>query len=144
MAIQAVLEHYKERFENLTPQTMNQEFLMMFDREVYYKNPFNEVRGLKELQRVLEHTLTTYYEPEIRIHQMAGVDKSGYLEWRFYYKLKPTGEAKHINGITKILINDQQKVLVHIDYWDAGEFVYLKIPLLGGLISWVNKRLTAK
>lgn len=144
MTIDDVLQSYKTLFENLTPQTVDTDFLQVFDRKVYFKDPFNEVRGLNELQGIFRHMFASLHEPEFRVHHMAGADKTGYLEWRFYFKLKPNGEVKQINGVSKILINDQGKVLVHIDYWDAGEFVYRKIPILGGLIRMVNKRLAAK
>ena len=33
------------------------------------------------------------------------------------------------------------RVAYHRDYWDAAEEVYEKIPLLGGLLRWIKRRL---
>lgn len=144
MSIQTVLENYKTLFENLTPDTLKHEFSNIFDPQVYFKDPFNEVRGLSDLQRVFSHMFSQLHEPEFRIHHTAGADKTGYLEWRFYFKLKPQGEMQQINGMSKILINEQDKVMVHMDYWDSGEYVYQKVPILGRLVKLVAKRLKAK
>ncbi len=144
MNIDVVLQTYKNLFENLTPQSVESDFLTVFDQQIYFKDPFNEVRGLKEVQQIFRHMFQTLHEPQFRIHHMAGADKTGYLEWRFYFKLKPQAATQQINGMSKILLNDQGKVLVHMDYWDSGEYVYRKIPVLRTLIGWINKRLRAK
>lgn len=144
MSIQTVLERYQTLFENLTPDSLKHEFANVFDPQVYFKDPFNEVRGLADLQQIFSHMFGSLHEPEFRIHHMAGADKTGYLEWRFYFKLKPNGETQQINGMSKILINDQDKVIVHMDYWDTGEYVYQKVPILGALVKLVAKRLKAK
>lgn len=144
MNIDVVLQTYKTLFENLTPQSVESDFLTVFDRKIYFKDPFNEVRGLQDLQQIFRHMFASLHEPQFRIHHLAGADKTGYLEWRFYFKTSATGTTQQINGMSKILINDQGKVIVHIDYWDSGEYVYRKIPILRTLISWINKRLRAK
>lgn len=143
MSIQTVLERYKQLFETLAPESLKQDFTNVFDPKVYFKDPFNEVRGLSDLRQIFSHMFNSLHEPEFRIHHMAGADKTGYLEWRFYFKLKPQGEMQQINGMSKILINDQDKVIVHMDYWDAGEYVYRKIPVLGWFIKLVANRLKA-
>lgn len=144
MNIQHQLDIYKNLFENLTPETIDQEFDRVFDHTIYFKDPFNEVRGLVSLKRIFKHMFETLYEPSFRIHHMAGADKTGYLEWRFYFKLKPDAEVQQINGMSKILFNEAGQVIVHMDYWDAGEYVYRKIPVLGWFIKLVAKRLKAR
>ena len=76
-------------------------------------------------------------------HFRAGNNHSGFLEWQFTFKLKANGEQQLIKGVSKIEINAQEQVCSHIDYWDTGEYVYLKIPLLGRLIAFINKRLSS-
>lgn len=144
MNIQHQLDIYKNLFENLTPETIDQEFDRVFDHNIYFKDPFNEVRGLLPLKQIFKHMFETLYEPSFRVHHMAGADKTGYLEWRFYFKLKPDAEVQQINGMSKILLNEAGQVIVHMDYWDAGEYVYRKIPVLGWFIKLVANRLKAR
>ena len=139
-----VLNTYKDLFENLNPSEMQQAFRQTYDKNIYFKDPFNEVRGLADVTRIFTHMFETLQEPSFRIHAMAGEDKTGYLEWRFYFKRKPNGPTLQINGISKILINDQSKVIVHIDYWDAGEYVFRKVPIIGALNNWIAHKLKAK
>ncbi|MBE0493322.1 MAG: nuclear transport factor 2 family protein [Thiomicrospira sp.] len=144
MNIQHQLDIYKNLFENLTPETIDQEFVQVFDQKIYFKDPFNEVRGLVSLKQIFKHMFETLHEPSFRIHHMAGADKTGYLEWRFYFKLKPNADVQQINGMSKILFNEAGQVIVHMDYWDTGEYVYRKIPVLGWFIKLVANRLKAR
>lgn len=141
--INQVLNAYKALFEELDPAHFQGAFAKTYDRNIYFKDPFNEVRGLADVNQIFKHMFANLHEPQFRIHAMAGQDKTGFLEWRFYFKRKPNGPTLQINGMSKILINDQSKVIVHIDYWDSGEYVYRKVPVLGALNNWIAGKLKA-
>ena len=137
-----VLDSYKNLFENLSMQTVEEDFLQIFSSDVYFKDPFNAVHGLPQLQHIFQHMFSTLLEPQFRIIDLAGSNHSGFLEWQFTFKLKANGDQQLIQGVSKIEINANGKVCSHIDYWDTGEYVYLKVPLLGRLIAMINKRLS--
>lgn len=140
--IDQVLEKYKKLFESLSIQTVEEEFLQVFSSDVYFKDPFNAVRGLPHLQHIFQHMFATLLEPQFHIIDLAGNLHSGFLEWQFTFKLKEKGDSQLIQGVSKIEINPQGQVCSHIDYWDSGEYVYAKVPLLGRVIALINTRLS--
>lgn len=144
MSISIVLDRYKLLFENLTINSIDTDFLDVFDSNVYFKDPFNEVRGLSQIQRIFHHMFASLHEPVFIISHTAGAEETGYLTWYLSFKLKPGEQQKTycIKGVSEIRINHQQQVIAHIDYWDTGEFIYNKIPLLGGIIRLINQRLS--
>lgn len=133
MSIETQLENYKNCFENLTTKNINGSLFKIFNQQVYFKDPFNEVRGLSEVQSIYRHKLSSLKDVEYRVHQMAGHDKTGYIEWRLYYQ--QGSKPIQINGLTKILLNDENKIIVAIDYWDPVEFIYSKNPFLNKLLK---------
>lgn len=140
--IDQVLEKYKKLFESLSIQTVEEEFLQVFSSDVYFKDPFNAVHGLPHLQHIFQHMFATLLEPQFHIIDLAGNLHSGFLEWQFTFKLKEKGDSQLIQGVSKIEINPQGQVCSHIDYWDSGEYVYAKVPLLGRVIALINTRLS--
>ncbi|AEG30965.1 nuclear transport factor 2 family protein [Thiomicrospira cyclica] len=142
-SIDEVLDAYQELFESLNAQTMAAAFTKVFAPQVYFKDPFNEIKGRAKLLELFEHMFATLHEPMFRIHHKAGAGNTGYLEWRFYFRLKPAQPVKQINGMSKIVIDEQGWVIVHIDYWDSGEYVYHQVPLIGALTRWIAKKLRA-
>lgn len=142
-AMTEVLANYKQLFENLSPQTVEEDFLQVFSPDVYFKDPFNAVHGLAQLQTVFHHMFASLLEPQFRILDLAGNQNRGFLEWQFTFKLKTSGDSQLIQGVSKIQINQHNQVCSHIDYWDSGEYVYQKVPLLGRVITLINKRLSS-
>lgn len=133
MSIETQLENYKQCFENLTATNINGSLYKVFGPQIYFKDPFNEVRGLAEVQGIYKNRFLKLKDVEYRVHQMSGIDKTGYIEWRLYYQ--QAGKSIQINGITKILLNDDNKIIVAIDYWDPVEFIYSKNPLLNKILK---------
>ena len=43
-----VLDNYKHLFENLSLHSVEEDFLQVFNANVYFKDPFNAVHGLPE------------------------------------------------------------------------------------------------
>ncbi|MDY0137908.1 MAG: nuclear transport factor 2 family protein [Thiomicrospira sp.] len=137
------LNDYKTLFETLTPQSVKQDFSRVFADKVYFKDPFNEVRGVREVQRIFQHMFEQLHEPMFRVHDMAANGQTAYLEWRFYFRRSTNAPVMQINGMSKILCNEQGKIMVHIDYWDSGEYVYRKVPVLSWFIRLIQRRLRA-
>ena len=142
-AMTQVLDNYKTLFENLSIQSVEEDFLQVFSNDVYFKDPFNAVRGLPHLQHIFQQMFATLHEPQFRIMDLAGSNNRGFLEWKLTFKLKANGDSQLIQGVGKIEINQQGQVCSHIDYWDTGEYLYLKIPVLGRVIAMINKRLSS-
>lgn len=142
-AITEVLENYKLLFENLSVQAVEEDFLQVFSHDVYFKDPFNAVHGLAELQDIFRHMFSALQQPQFTILDLAGNEHCGFLEWQLTFKLKTNGDNHLIQGVSKIQINQHKQVCSHIDYWDSGEYVYQKVPLLGRVIAMINKRLSS-
>lgn len=142
--IAQVLERYKTLFENLNLHSLEEDFLQVFSTDVTFKDPFNQVRGLTHLQHIFQDMFSSLEQPQFRILDFAGCNNSGFLEWQLTFKLKAQGATQLIQGVSKITINPHGQVCSHIDYWDTGEYVYAKVPLLGPVIRLINKRLSSQ
>jgi hypothetical protein len=38
------------------------------------------------------------------------------------------------------MLDDEGRITLHRDYWDAAEELYEKLPLIGSLMRWLKKR----
>ena len=50
--------------------------------------------------------------------------------------------AESLRNLSIVLV-DRGKVVYHRDYWDTAEELYAKLPLLGGLMRFLRRRLQA-
>jgi hypothetical protein len=48
-----------------------------------------------------------------------------------------------IHGSSQLQLAEDGRIAWHRDYWDTGEELYAKLPLLGVLIRWLQRKLRA-
>jgi len=131
-------------FETLTPQSVSRlgEF---YTEDAFFKDPFNEVRGLKAVQRVFAHMFDALHEPRFVITARVVDGEQCFLSWDFHFrfkKFKPEA-SQTIRGATHLKLTADGRVRFHRDYWDAAEELYEKLPLVGGLMRWLKKRVNS-
>jgi steroid delta-isomerase len=64
------------------------------------------------------------------------------LVWDFTFRIKKYKPEilQRIRGVSHIRFNAEGKVNYHRDYWDAAEELYEKLPLVGGLMRFLKRR----
>ncbi len=136
------LKDYIEFFEKLSARSVH-----LMDKVahggIYFKDPFNEVRGIEHVKSIFDHMFKTMEKPKFKVTDYAwGRDgQTAYIKWRFTYVMN--GNAHGFEGVSEVTFGADGRVTSHIDHWDAGEHVYEKVPLLGGIIRLIKSKLAA-
>jgi steroid Delta-isomerase len=139
------MKHAVERivvfFETLTPQSLAR-FGAYYADDATFKDPFNELRGLKEVRRVFEHMYLTLDEPRFVVTARLVDGDQCFLIWDFRFRFKSVRPdvEQTIHGSTHLKFAADGRVNFHRDYWDAAEELYEKLPFIGGLMRWLRKR----
>jgi hypothetical protein len=128
-------------FEALTPQSVPQ-LHALYDAQARFKDPFNEVQGLPEIERIFRHMYVALDGPHFVITSQLVDGAQAFLTWEFRFRFKRfnTQNLQVVRGGSHILFNEQGLVTLHRDYWDAAEELYEKLPVVGGLMRWLKKR----
>ena len=128
------------QFEALSPASLAN-LGQIYDLTVYFKDPFNDVRGLDAVQGVFQHMFQALLEPRFLVRQVVVQGNDCFLTWDFLFRFKSRPEATQtIHGATHLKLNAQGLITHHRDYWDAAEELYEKLPILGGLMRWLKKK----
>jgi hypothetical protein len=130
-----------EYFEKLTPDSVAQ-LPDLYDGQARFKDPFNEVQGLPEIERIFRHMYVALDGPHFVITGQLVDGPQAFLTWEFRFRFKrfDTQTLQVVRGGSHIVFNDQGLVSLHRDYWDAAEELYEKLPVVGGLMRWLKKR----
>ncbi len=130
-----------EYFEKLTPDSVAQ-LPDLYDGQARFKDPFNEVQGLAEIERIFRHMYVALDGPHFVITGQLVDGPQAFLTWEFRFRFKrfDTQTLQVVRGGSHIVFNDQGLVSLHRDYWDAAEELYEKLPVVGGLMRWLKKR----
>ena len=128
-------------FETLSPQSVAQ-LHTIYDAQARFKDPFNEVKGLPEIERIFRHMYVTLDQPHFVVTGQVVDGAQAFLTWEFRFRFKrfDTTTLQAVRGASHVVFNEQGLVTMHRDYWDAAEELYEKLPVLGGVMRWLKKR----
>jgi steroid delta-isomerase len=148
MSLDAAVAKVVQFFEQLTPQSLATQLQEIYSEEVYFKDPFNEVRGLTATHRVFAHMFEQLHNPRFvitgRVQQtstQAGVWAEVFLIWDFDYQVR--GQDLRIHGCSHLHLAADGRISRHRDYWDVAEELYEKIPFLGGLMRVLKRKISS-
>ena len=133
--------HLATFFESLSPQSVSQ-LHTLYDAQATFKDPFNEVQGLTEIERIFRHMYVALDQPHFVITGQLVDGAQAFLTWEFRFRFKrfDTTTLQTVRGASHVVFNEQGRVTLHRDYWDAAEELYEKLPVLGGVMRWLKKR----
>ena len=106
-----------------------------------FKDPFNDVRGVAEVQRIFAHMFTALNEPRFVVHTAIVQGDQCFLTWDFLFRFRRGNLAlQTVHGGSHLVLDTQGLITLHRDYWDAAEELYEKLPVVGSLMRWLKRR----
>lgn len=127
-------------FETMAPASVLN-FPQFYTADAYFKDPFNEVTGLAEIQRIFSHMYVALDNPRFMITSRIVEGDQCFLAWDFLFAFKAfhKGVTQTVRGSSHLKLAPDGRVNYHRDYWDTAEEMYQKVPLLGGLVRWLTR-----
>ena len=130
-----------EVFQTLNPagvETLD----AIYAHDARFKDPFNDVQGLAEIQRIFRHMYVSLENPHFVVTGRIVQGKQCFLTWefRFTFRRFKQGQPQCILGGSHLVLQGDGRITLHRDYWDAAEELYEKLPVLGGLMRWLKSR----
>jgi hypothetical protein len=128
-------------FQTLTPTSV-EALDEVYAPQARFKDPFNDVRGPPEIQRIFRHMFVSLNQPRFIITERIVQGGQCFLTWEFRFTFKnfKQGQEQCILGGSHLVLDDAGRITLHRDYWDAAEELYEKLPLVGGLMRWLKAR----
>jgi hypothetical protein len=130
-------EKLVEWYSSLSEETL-QDIHLFYASEAYFKDPFNEVRGAYAIKQIFTHMFEHTENPRFVVSKTIQQNHHAFLIWDFHFALN--GKDYLIHGSSHVVFDEENKVVIHRDYWDAAEELWAKLPFLGKLIQWLRKK----
>ncbi|MES3022350.1 MAG: nuclear transport factor 2 family protein [Pseudomonadota bacterium] len=127
-------------YENLGAQALHADLARVYAADAVFKDPFNEVQGLAEIEKIFAHMFKQVHDPRFKVNTRVLQGAEAFLVWDFTFRMHRSPERTEcIRGATHIRFNEEGGVVLHRDYWDAAEELYEKLPVLGALMRWLKR-----
>jgi steroid delta-isomerase len=128
-------------FETIGPRSVER-IVDVYSADAFFKDPFNEVRGVPAVQRIFVHMFEQVESPRFVVTETLVQGGSALLVWDFEFEFKrplPSG-PRRIRGCSLLRFDGMGRIAYHRDYWDAAEELYEKLPIVGGLMRLLRRR----
>jgi len=128
-------------YETLEPRSLDR-LADVYAPDAYFRDPFNEVRGLADIRAIFLRMFEQLSESRFEIVETAVEGTNGFLTWNMRLRMRRyRPKVLHtIHGATHLRFQSDGRVIYHRDYWDAAEELYEKLPVVGGLMRYLKRR----
>lgn len=137
--LQLALNKYMSFYENLNLDNL-QQIDSIFTANAHFKDPFNDVFGIDKIHTVFKNMFSDLDKPTFLVDEVVLNKNIAYLKWQFNAQLKD--KPILIVGLSRVIFNDQGLVSEHVDYWDASEQFYMKLPILGAVLRFIQRKVS--
>ena len=113
----------------------------IYAADAYFRDPFNEVRGVEAIARVYARMFEQLEECRFVIAETLAEGDGALLVWDFTFRIRRwrPRTVQTIHGASHLTFAPDGKVAYHRDYWDAAEELYAKLPLIGPVLRMLRK-----
>ena len=119
----------------------------VYSAEAWFKDPFNEVQGLDAVRGIFQHMYDSLNQPRFIVTTRVVQGRQCFLTWVFVFGLRGQTTEITVRGASHLWLapgsDGRWRIERHRDYWDVAEELYEKLPLLGGLMRWLKRRVNA-
>jgi steroid Delta-isomerase len=130
-------------FETLTPGELPR-LADIYTTQARFKDPFNEVQGVPAITAIFAHMFDSLDRPRFVIHDVIVQGDQCFMSWDFVFAMRRFNSSEQIiRGSSHLTLATDGRIAQHRDYWDAAEELYEKLPLLGGLMRWLKRRVNS-
>jgi steroid Delta-isomerase len=115
----------------------------IYAANAYFRDPFNEVRGLAAIARIYGAMFAALADCRFRIVDTVADARGVLLTWDFTFRIRrwKPDVVQTIHGATHLKLDASGRIAYHRDYWDAADELYAKLPVIGGLMRYLKRRL---
>lgn len=136
------IENYIEFLDRASEGTID-ELRNYCAADVHFRDPFNDVHSVDDFIAVMHDSYETLSDVRFDVLETFWSDTGAIIQWHFHFRMKPDAELETVTGLSEIRANETGKIIAHIDYWDSGERIYARIPVLGFFVRLVRNRVSA-
>jgi ketosteroid isomerase-like protein len=110
-----------------------------YAEEAFFKDPFNEVLGREKIQHIFNDMFIKLENPHFYFIDKIEQGNQAFVTWNFIFVIKQ--KTYTIHGSSHLKLNESMMIIYHRDYWDVGEELLLKVPLIKNLYGVIRKKM---
>lgn len=132
---------YRTFLETLSPANLAM-LPRLVSPTVRFRDPIHDVRGVENVKRIYASLFDLVDDPRFTVTHCACADDICFLRWHFTCRPRLFGKGHPwiLDAVTALHFDAQGRVVEHVDYWDAGQYMYERFRVIGPIFRFFRKR----
>lgn len=138
------LERFARFFSSFEPDRIDRLLPETYAPDVWFNDTLKTISGADALAHYLAESAAAVEACKVTIEDTTRTARGEYLvRWRMMIRFRKLrrGVDTWTVGMSHLRFDAEGRVAYHQDYWNAADGLYEHIPLLGGLIRAIKRRL---
>lgn len=133
------IDPYVTFWETIAPASLDR-LDEAFAPDIRFQDPFNDVRGHDALRAVLAPMFKHLEGPRFAVTRAADAGQGAWmLRWDFTCRFR--GQDWGFPGMSEVWLGADGRAHAHVDHWDSGTHFYARLPVLGGIVRLVRRKM---
>jgi hypothetical protein len=138
------IARFKKYNQDLSSVNISNNTKTIYAPDLYFQDPFKELQGEQPFEDYLLRGSAATAQFSLEFKDIGESEGTYYFNWIMTVKLhrdKKKAPPTQTPGISQVRFGADGKVIFQHDFYDAGGFLYEKLPILGGGIRFVKKHM---
>ncbi len=134
-----VIERFRQLFNRMSARELG-DLGQVYSEDVRFTDPFKTVTGLEELHEYFAGAYANVIDCRFEFGSTVCDGSEACLTWvmKLRHKRIRGGELIQVDGISHLKV-DNDRIILHRDYFDAGQLLYENLPVLGSAVRWLRR-----
>jgi len=136
-----------KRFKGLLGDFKASDFVprirQVYAEDVYFNDTLKTIRSVDQLEEYLADSADAVEVGTVEFLDLAVANGNYYFRWEMSLRFKKLrrGVLTRSLGMSHIRFNAEGRVALHQDFWDSASGLFEHVPVVGGLIRTIKRRL---
>lgn len=130
-------------FDHFTPDQLPAVVRDAYAEGLFFNDSLKTVREREALAEYLAESARAVQHCTVHVDEWTPADTGWYVRWRMtirFRRFKPDTDTESI-GVSHVVFDRDGRVALHQDFRDAAGGFYEHLPLVGGLVRRIRRRL---
>lgn len=137
------LARLQDFLSEMTAERIRSDIRDVYAPDVFMNDTLRTLEGVDEVEEYLLETVARTSFVRVRFDDIARSGGDYYLRWFMEYQSDRIngGNVVESIGMTHIRFNADGRVILHQDYWDSGDGLFGRVPVVGWMIRSLKSRM---
>ena len=137
------LARVQEFLSEMTAERIRSDIRDVYAPDVFMNDTLRTLEGVDEVEEYLLETVARTSFVRVRFDDVARSGGDYYLRWFMAYQSDRIngGDVVESIGMTHIRFDAAGRVILHQDYWDSGDGLFGRVPVVGWMIRSLKARM---